>query len=143
MDYDDDNSEMGVPMAKPAVEKRVSQRIETSAVTVKNLTSLDHAEVVAKSAVLIDASHTGFLLNINRNDLLAKFARESLTLNELHGIKVMLLLEQMNLELTGTVVRTRRINKGLFEVAIDYTEEAPDYWRECLIDLLPRPGELD
>lgn len=130
-------------MPKPAVEKRLSKRIETSAVNIKNLTSLDHAEVIAKSAVLIDASHTGFLLHIPRTELLAKFARESLTLNELLGTKVMLLLEQMNLELTGTVARTKRINKGLFEVAIDYSEEAPDYWRECLIDLLPRPGELD
>jgi hypothetical protein len=139
----DDKFEMGVPMPKPAVEKRVSERIETSAVTVKNLTSLDHAEVIAKSAILIDASHTGFLLHVSRPDLLAKFARESLTLNEILGSKVILLLEQMNLELSGTVVRTKRINKSLFEVAIDYTDEAPDYWRECLIDLLPRPGELD
>ncbi len=130
-------------MAKPAVEKRLSERIEMSAVTVKNLTSLDHAEVVAKTATLIDASHSGFLLHINRADLLAKFARDSLTLNEIVGTKVILLLEQMNLELSGTVARTKRINKSLFEVAIDYTDEAPDYWRECLIDLLPRPGELD
>ncbi len=140
---EEDKFEMGVPMPKPAVEKRVSERIETSAVTVKNLTSLDHAEVVAKSAVLIDASPTGFLLHVSRTDLLAQFARDSLTLNELLGNKVILLLEQMNLELSGTIVRTKRINKGLFEVAIDYTDEAPDYWRECLIDLLPRPGELD
>ena len=139
----EDKYEPGVPMAKPAVEKRVSERIETSAVRVKNLTSLDHAEVIAKGAVLIDASHTGFLLHVERSELLAQFARESLTLNELLGSKVILLLEQMNLELTGTVVRTKRINKGLFEVAIDYTAEAPDYWRECLIDLLPRPGELE
>ncbi len=139
----DDKFELGVPMAKPAVEKRVSERIETSAIRVKNLTSLDHAEVIAKSAVLIDASHTGFLIHVSRADLLAQFTRDSLTLNEILGSKMILLLEQMNLELTGTVVRTKRINKGLFEVAIDYTAEAPDYWRECLIDLLPRPGEFD
>ena len=129
-------------MPKLALEHR-AERIETSAVTVKNLTSLDHAEVVSKSAVLIDASQTGFLLQVSRTELLAKFARESLTLNELQGCKVILILEQMNLELTGTVVRTKRINKFQFEVAIDYSLEAPDYWRECLIDLLPRPGELD
>ncbi len=130
-------------MPKPAIDKRIAERIETSAVTVKNLTSLDQAEVISKSAVLIDASHTGFLIHISRSDLLAKSARESLTLNEFLGNKVILLLDQMNLELSGKIVRTRRLDKSKFEVAIDYSEEAPDYWRECLIDLLPRPGELD
>ena len=130
-------------MPKPALGKRIAERIETSAIKIKNFTSLDHAEVISKSATLIDASHTGFLLHIQRPDLLAQFARESLTLNEILGSKVILLLDQMNLELSGKVVRTGRINKNTFEVAIDYSAEAPDYWRECLIDLLPRPGELE
>ena len=140
---DDENSQIGAPMPKPAVDQRIAERIETSPVTVKNLTSLDHAEVISKAATLIDASHTGFLLHINRNDLLGKKARESLTLNEFLGDQVILLLDQMNLELAGKIVRARRIDKTKFEVAIDYSAEAPDYWRECLIDLLPRPGELD
>ena len=25
-----------------------------------------------------------------------------------------------------------------YEIGIDYTQDAPDYWRECLCDLLPR-----
>jgi len=130
-------------MAKVAVEKRLAKRIETGAITVRNLTSLNHAEVISKVATVIDASNTGFLLHVRRQDLLAKFTRESLTLNEVLGAKVILLLEQMNLEMTGSIVRTRRINKNLFEIGIDYSDEAPDYWRECLIDLLPRPGEFD
>jgi hypothetical protein len=35
------------------------------------------------------------------------------------------------------------LGKKGFYVAIDYSEEAPEYWRECLMDLLPNPGELD
>jgi hypothetical protein len=43
----------------------------------------------------------------------------------------------MNLEIGGVVARTKFLGKDGFIVAIDYTEDAPDYWRECLMDLLP------
>jgi hypothetical protein len=57
--------------------------------------------------------------------------------------RVVLFLPQMNLDLDGTVMRTKHIGKGQFELGIKFSDDVPEYWRECLIDLLPRPGELD
>ena len=49
----------------------------------------------------------------------------------------------MDLDITGIIVRTKHCGEGIFEVGIDYTSDAPEYWRECLCDLLPKPGELE
>lgn len=54
----------------------------------------------------------------------------------------MLQIDEMNLELSGTVKRTKMVGRGVFEIGIDFSEDAPDYWRECLLDLLPTPDEM-
>jgi hypothetical protein len=56
---------------------------------------------------------------------------------------VVIRIEEMNLELSGKVTRTRLLGKEGFEIALDYTNDAPEYWRECLMDLLPTPQEFD
>jgi recombinational DNA repair ATPase RecF len=52
-------------------------------------------------------------------------------------------LDDLDLILEGTITRTRFLGKGVFEVGVDYSDTAPDYWRECLVDLLPQPNELE
>lgn len=49
----------------------------------------------------------------------------------------------MNLDLDGTVNRTLHKGRGNFEIAIEFSRDVPEYWRECLIDLLPAPGEME
>ena len=49
----------------------------------------------------------------------------------------------MNLELDGKIARTSYIGDGVFEIAVDFSETAPTYWRECLLDLLPDQGEFE
>jgi glycine cleavage system aminomethyltransferase T len=49
----------------------------------------------------------------------------------------------MNIEISGRIARTKLLGKQGFEIGIDYAEDAPEYWRECLVDLLPAPGEFD
>ena len=48
----------------------------------------------------------------------------------------------MNLDLDGRVVRASHIGRGAFEIALEFSEDIPEYWRECLVDLLPEPGEI-
>lgn len=131
-----------VSATEVAAEKRTSNRVETAGVKVKNLTSLSEGGLISRQAIVVDASNTGFLIQIKREDLIPQFARSSLTLNELIDHKIILILEQMNLEMAGRVARARRIDRTTFEIGIDYSDEAPEYWRECLMDLFPRPGEL-
>ena len=91
----------------------------------------------------MDASSTGFLLHVDRKDLIPKLLRSGMDISALEGEFVVIRLKEMDLEIDGTVTRTRHIGRGIFEVAIDFSDEAPEYWRECLMDLLPAPGEID
>jgi hypothetical protein len=118
-------------------------RQEVYPIRVSSFTSLDHLTMISREGHIVDASATGFLLAVERKALLPKQFRDALSLDDLTGAKVILRLEEMNLEIGGVVTRTQRKAKDLFEIAIDFSEDAPEFWRECLMDLLPRPGEID
>ena len=83
------------------------------------------------------------MIQIERKDLLPTDLKSNLSLDSLIGQQVVLFLPQMNLDLDGTVNRTAHKGKGCFEIAIEFSRDVPEYWRECLIDLLPAPGEME
>ena len=112
-------------------------------IEIKSFTSLDHMTLVSRTGVLVEASSTGFLLNIKRSELVPKEFKNQLSLDALIGDRVMLRIDPMNLEMSGKVARTKRLTKDLFEIAIDYSDDAPEYWRELLVDMLPRGSDYD
>jgi len=123
--------------------KRTAPRKSVEGLEIKNLTCLDPFAVLAKKAKLIDVSSSGLLLLIHRNDLVPKHLRQNLNLKELEGEHVIFNIREMDLEMDGNITRTRHIGRGIFEVAVDYTDQAPDYWRETLFQLMPSRGEFD
>ena len=124
-------------------ERRMAERKEVDAIVVSDITALKNYNVVAKQGSIVDASTRGFLLHIKREDLIPKDLRTNLSLEGLVGQQLVLFLPQMNLDLDGVVTRAIHKGKGLFQIAVDFSMEVPEYWRECLIDLLPAPGEMD
>ncbi|MBO9668013.1 MAG: hypothetical protein J7501_14520 [Bdellovibrio sp.] len=130
-------------MGSSNTNKRIAPRKEVSPVHVSYVTSLDDFAKIAKNCEIVEASATGLLLLIKREDLIPTALRKNLTLDVLIGDRVFMHLDDMNLEISGVIRRTQLLGKKGFYVAIDYSEEAPEYWRECLMDLLPTPGELD
>lgn len=123
-------------------ERRVAARKVVDFINVSELTSLSSYSVIAKEAVIIDASQSGFLLRIERSQLVPKEYRENLSLENLVGHQVVMYLPQMNLDLDGTITRANHIGKGHFEIACTFSPDVPEYWRGCLVDLLPAPGEI-
>ncbi|MGZ3770277.1 MAG: hypothetical protein ACXWQ7_14035 [Bdellovibrio sp.] len=123
--------------------RRVAPRKEVSPIHIAYLTSLDDFAKIARNCAIIEASASGILLLVKREDLMPASLRKVLTLDILIGNRVFMHLEEMNLEISGMITRTKLLGKKGFHIAVDYSDEAPEYWRECLIDLLPRPGELD
>lgn len=109
-------------------------------IPIRGLTSMDHMTLLARKGWLVEASTTGFLLEIDRKELAPKAFRDSLSLKELEGDKVYLMIDAMNLEIGGVIKRTNRLTKDRWQIAIDFREDAPEYWRECLVELLPKPG---
>jgi hypothetical protein len=123
--------------------RRAAPRRDICPLEISSMSSLDNLAKITRGGNVIEASITGFLVMVKREDLVPVALRKNLTLDDLVGMKVLLHLPQMNLEISGVVTRTKLVGKQGFEVGVDYTEDAPEYWRECLVDLLPYPGELD
>lgn len=123
-------------------ERRIAARKVVDLIHVAELTSLSNYSVIAREGVIVDASQSGFLLKVERSQLIPKDLRENLTLKDLVGHQVVMYLPQMNLDLDGTVTRALHVGKGRFEIAITFAPEVPEYWRDCLVDLLPAPGEI-
>lgn len=124
-------------------KRRKSARKETTPVLVSYIAAISDFAKLAKNCEIIEASSNGLLLQVKRTDLIPQSLRSNLNLDMLVGDQVYMRLEDMNLELTGKIVRTKLLGKKGFVIAIDYTDNAPKYWRECLMDLLPQPGEID
>ncbi len=124
-------------------ERRISDRKIIDGVSISELTSLDNYNVIANTGLIVDASSSGFLIVIDRSDLASEEYRGGLSLESLNGQQVALFLPQMNLDLDGVITRAKYIGKGQFEVSIQFSMEVPEYWRECLVDLLPDPGEFE
>lgn len=123
--------------------KRVSPRKEVEPIKVAYLASLNDLAKLARNCDIVEASATGLLLIVQRTDLIPQSLRSNLNLDCLVGNRVYIRLEPMNIEISGEIKRTKFIGKKGFHIALDYSDDAPEYWRECLMDLLPRPGEFE
>jgi len=123
--------------------RRVAPRKEVTPINVAYITSLADFTKIARNCEIVEASATGLLLLIKREDLLPSSLRKTLNLDMLLGENIFMHLEDMNLEISGKIARTQLLGKKGFHVAVDYSADAPEYWRECLMDLLPIPGELE
>lgn len=129
-------------MKAAKLDRRVAARKVVDFIHVNEVTSLSSYLVIAHDAVIIDASQSGFLLRIDRSKLVPKEYRENLSMVNLVGQQVVMYLPQMNLDLDGTVTRADHVGKGQFQVACTFSSETPEYWRDCLVELLPAPGEI-
>lgn len=122
---------------------RKSPRKDLSPRSISALASLDDLAKIARGGEVVQVSSSGILLLVKREDLIPLALRRNLNIDALVGGRVIIHLEDLDLEISGKVARTRYIGKKGFEIGIDYSDDAPEYWRECLVDLLPAPGELE
>jgi hypothetical protein len=122
-------------------DQRGAPREKVDPIEIRALTSLDHMTLLSRMGHIVDASKTGFLLIVERRNIVPQKFRESLSLSELDGDRVILMIEPLNLEIGGVIARTRRLNKESFEIVVDFSNDAPEYWREALIDMLPRSSD--
>lgn len=97
--------------------------------------------LLSREGHIVDASKSGFLLHVSRKNIVPQKFRDSLSLDEVEGDRVVLMIEPLNLEIGGRIARTKRLNKETYEICIDFTSDAPEYWREALLDMLPRGNE--
>ena len=109
-----------------------------SILTLDSFSSMDNLQKFAKYGRIIEVSSTGILINFKRTDFVAKELRSNLNIDHLVGKNVFFNIHEMDLEISGKVTRTKYLGKEEgFILAVDYSSDAPEYWRECLIDLMP------
>jgi len=125
------------------MERRALKRKKTQSLSASHIINCDSLKRIFEVGYIIDTSLKGFLLSIDRNDVVEDNLKSSLTLDSLIGTNVSLFINDMELELDGEIKVTRHIGKGMFEVFVHFSPETPKYWRECLMDLMPQPGELE
>jgi hypothetical protein len=129
--------------AKQIKSYRSSPRRMIEPLEVSSVTLLDNLTKLAREAEIVEASVSGFLLIVKREHLVPKALRENLSLESVIGSTILIHMPQMNLEISGKIARTKLLGKKGFELGVDYSADSPEYWRECLLDLLPSPGEFD
>ncbi len=116
---------------------RQSPRKNLTPLTLDNFASLENLQKLAAYGEVIQASATGILLKFKRDDFVGKELRSNLNIDFLVGQSVYFTIHEMDLEISGVVARTKFLGKAGFQIAVDYSKDAPEYWRECLMDLLP------
>ena len=123
-------------------KNRIAERKVTEVIDIIDITSLTSYIIIAKSATMVNASTSGFLMQVKRADLEPEDLKSNINIDTIVNEKIVLFLPQMNLDLEGIITRTKHLGKGVFEVAAQFSPNVPNYWKECLIDLLPEPGEF-
>jgi len=114
-----------------------NQRKNVAQVDVLNVKNISTGEVYFSRASIVDVSPTGLLLRIQRGHILTVPLRSTLTWATLVNISVGFTIEVMDTYIEGIITRSKPEGKGEFLLAVDFREDAPEYWRNCLVDLLP------
>ncbi len=123
-------------------EKRYFDRKELDPLAIQGLMSISDLTPISDGGFLVEASPSGFRLEVTRKDLCDPIHKQNLNIEDIVGLQVSMFIPAMDLDITGIIARTKYCGEQKFEIGIDYTSDAPEYWRECLCDLLPSPGEL-
>jgi len=125
------------------VEQREYNRKLLAPIHVADIQAADRCVCLAHHGTIVNASATGLLIHVNPQNLNPEMLQHNLPLEGIKGDYVTMKIVEMELEIDGTVMRARRLDQGLCELAIDFSDNAPAYWRECLAELLPGLGESE
>lgn len=117
-------------------------RKEVAEIFVLNIKNLQTGEVLFSRAEVLDVSVTGLLLLVKRDEIVALSLRSTLTMSLLHDISIGFSIEVMDTYIEGAIKRTKPHGQGQFLIAVDFRDDAPEYWRESLVDLLPSRAEF-
>jgi len=90
---------------------RGAPRKEVKPLTLDSFSSMESLQKLASYGEVVEASASGILLRFKRDDFVARELRTNLTLETLNGQTVYFNIHEMNLEISGTVARTKYMGK--------------------------------
>jgi hypothetical protein len=125
------------------MDRRAYPRKLLDPIHVTDIKTVDRLMSLAHYGTILNASATGLLIRVSHSDLSPELLRHTRALASVEGTTIMMKIVEMDLEIDGRIVRTRHVEQGFVDMVIDFTDNAPTYWRECLAELLPSLGEID
>ncbi|MDE0119532.1 MAG: hypothetical protein OXM55_05940 [Bdellovibrionales bacterium] len=112
---------------------------ETQQIKACSITFSNEENIIAKRAIISEVTTSGFKLILNYRNLVPDSLKFQLHLNTLWYKNIRIYIPDMEMDWEGKVVGTQHLGKGCFEVNIEFFQEVPNYWRECLFELWPKP----
>ncbi len=122
---------------------RNKKRKYLNTIKFEEFTVLNNYKVIIDSGYIVDASVDGFRIELDRSSLKEEALKNNLSLDSLLGAHIAIFLPQMAMDLDGFVMRTSHNGNGNFSMYIEFSSDVPEYWRDCLIDLLPTDEDLE
>lgn len=121
---------------------KLSLAKDVTGINVVSVKTVNPPNLIADSAVLVNASSDSFLLHIDREDLDWIELRRHINLTPLEGKSITLTIEPMGLDISGYVVKTFMLGDGMFALDVNFGNKYSSYFKECLLDLLPSTDEV-
>ena len=125
------------------MERRDNPRKLLDPIHVADIYAVDRMLTLVRYGTIRNASATGLLIEVQREDMSSAFVEHDLTLEDVVGDVVSLTIVEMELALDAQIARTHEVDATRCEIAVDFAEYAPAYWRESLAELLPNLGEME
>ena len=97
----------------------------------------EEEELVVKKAFVSHLSPLGFKLICHSKNFITETLKFQMSCYALWQKELYMYIPDMNLDLEGIVTHVRYIQNGRWEISIEFSPSAPQYWRECLSDLWP------
>ncbi|MCY4321602.1 MAG: hypothetical protein OXC37_04270 [Bdellovibrionaceae bacterium] len=97
-----------------------------------DLTSLKTKDILVNSAELVSVTKQGLIVRSKK----VSFNIEKKDFSKLLTTPVELFLSQYEIPFYGTLKKFDLKRKDIIEITISFMENAPDYYKECAMDLL-------
>ena len=110
--------------------KNKKQKTDTRVLT--DIVSLSKKAILSQKSLLSGADCKGLIFYSDKSHLLVPKTEIPSFLNQ----PVKLFLSQYELIFYGIVKSVKAVQRRGFEICVDFTENTPFYYRECVADLL-------
>ena len=124
------------------MDRRQSPRKQLDPIHIAEMKTTAQPTVIVHNGTILNASASGLLIRVDRDALNSEIFQHNVPLTIIEGENVVMQIVEMALEIDGKIVRAHQATPAWCEIAIDFTDNAPKYWREGLADLLPGLGEM-
>ena len=114
-----------------------SKNKSVSGIKVVSVNTLHPPELIANKALLTKVTNEGFSITIKRCNLVSPELKCNVGLSPIEGKQISLTIEQMDLNLSGYIVKTYMLGGGNSSMDISFSREYSDYFKDCLFDLIP------